>query len=357
MNIRAVASLILTSMVLFSAVLAQDKPASTASTQTAADGAEIYRLIARLGDDTFAERKKAQQALVKIGLAALPALIKATGSPDPEFVSSVKAIKNEILKEAFQAKVGNVTVRLTGVTSRPTRSDGWWLPDGEPLAAPPLGAPDVPTGANHDRVFGIQVVGPEDARMHVQFLPGPSSTKLEGGEGDLTGGERTWDFFYVASFRGSLQSVTVDVGIEESQWETVAIAQPGETAKDARGRPVKVGDFKQNGDKTGVTCNYVADVGWKYRNRLIKTDGGKVEHSMMTGRTTNEKCESSLEFDVKLQDAASLLLERRQIRWVRFENVSLIPGRLADVAPARQIRAEQAGMWLPKTPTRTTTAR
>jgi hypothetical protein len=80
------------------------KPQSTtspASTQPAADAAEIERLIKQLGSDKFAEREAAQQALVKIGEPAKAALQAAARDKKQErasrAVSALKQIEESLL--------------------------------------------------------------------------------------------------------------------------------------------------------------------------------------------------------------------------------------------------------------------
>jgi protocatechuate 3,4-dioxygenase beta subunit len=80
------------------------KPQSTtspASTQPAADAAEIERLIKQLGSDKFAEREAAQQALVKIGEPAKATLQAAARDKKQErasrAVSALKQIEESLL--------------------------------------------------------------------------------------------------------------------------------------------------------------------------------------------------------------------------------------------------------------------
>ncbi|HUS46985.1 MAG TPA: efflux RND transporter permease subunit, partial [Phycisphaerae bacterium] len=71
---------------------ARGRPAPNgASTQPAADAAEIERLIRQLGSDKFAEREEAQKELVKIGVPALEPLRAAAKDADAERAQRAKA--------------------------------------------------------------------------------------------------------------------------------------------------------------------------------------------------------------------------------------------------------------------------
>ncbi|WP_369622427.1 hypothetical protein, partial [Pseudoalteromonas distincta] len=69
----------------------------------AADQKTLPNLIAQLGDADFRTREDAQAAIKKMGVAALPEIVKAMGSTDPE--------TDNRARELFKYGVGANTLR------------------------------------------------------------------------------------------------------------------------------------------------------------------------------------------------------------------------------------------------------
>lgn len=350
MNFKAVLAVSVFGIAFLTTVLAQSKPAATglASSTTgtasnpAVDTTDIDRLIARLGDDTFAEREKAQQALLKIGLPAVSALTRAAASSDPEIAVRAKNIKEQIISEAFVAKVGNVTIHLTGVSSRPAGPTSWWLPNGMPLESPPANATPAPSGSS-DLLFGVEVIGPEG--MNVQVLVNPcrgGQSSNGGSEGLKDGLSRFW-CFQGRSLATGAETAIIDVRIEQGQWQSVANVAPGKTAKDPSGQEVTVGALTQKGERLEATCTYRADDGWQYRLMIVKTDGSEMESGSSSYMKDKVRRATLSWGGMQAADVAGVRVDRRAIEWVRFENISIARGRLTEVPPARKISSDRAG--------------
>ena len=93
-------------------------PSSGARPSNAGDG-RISQLIERLGSDSYRQRQAAQEALVRIGPAALPALGKAAADEDPERARRAKATIEQIAENA-EAK----RLELRGLIAQAVGTDG-----------------------------------------------------------------------------------------------------------------------------------------------------------------------------------------------------------------------------------------
>lgn len=91
--------------------------------EPAADAAEIGRQIKRLGSETFAERKEAQQALVKIGLPAAEALQAAAQDADSERAARAKDALDQLAlrKEDWPISWGGMTCSFRMLSTDPTK--------------------------------------------------------------------------------------------------------------------------------------------------------------------------------------------------------------------------------------------
>ena len=90
----------------------------------AADAAEIDRQIKRLGSETFAERKDAQQALVKIGLPAAEALLAATKDANRERAGRAKDVLAQLAlrKEDWPIRWRGMTCSFRLLSTDPAES-------------------------------------------------------------------------------------------------------------------------------------------------------------------------------------------------------------------------------------------
>lgn len=146
------------------AVSQDDKPKAESKTETpdakAASPAEIDKLMEQLDANRFSERQEAQQKLVELGKAALPALEKGT-----QHVSREVAVRSlEILKNHFQKGEDATKAAAKESLERLTKNNDAILAKraGE-ILSPPKPVVQFPGGNVPFRVGGgniqIQVVG------------------------------------------------------------------------------------------------------------------------------------------------------------------------------------------------------
>jgi len=149
------------------AVGQDDKPKAESKAETgpakAASAAEIEKLMEQLDSNVFAERQAAQQKLMEIGKAALPAIEKGTHNVSREVaVRSLDILKGQVQKgdDATKAAAKEVLERLAKNNDGTlAKRAGEILTPPKPLAQNPQGVPGIVPGRIGGAQIQIQIAG------------------------------------------------------------------------------------------------------------------------------------------------------------------------------------------------------
>jgi hypothetical protein len=344
--------LILVILLLFSACTSEIDAADAPRAQTTqpagqpADAKRIEALILQLGADEFERREQAQQALVKIGMLARPALVKVSKeTKDPEIRMRAVAADEAIIRDAFQVSAGGVTVRLLGVSDDPKSPTGWWRPDGERIEPPPQTEHlDVAAKGPRWRVFALiaqgldlEDFGPHED-LHIEFTDS-SLRQYEGWQG----GDEGRRIFHGRNIARGAKEIGMDVGLEQGPWVLVAEGEPGQTVRDPNHGEFIFGKLKGEVGNLEASIKFRGEDRLKYRVVLVTAEGVHAmdfgwTHSSFWGTETARGHWN----EVARDEVTGIRLQARSIQWFRIEPISLERGHFAPTG-VRKISPDQVG--------------
>jgi len=214
----------------------------------------------------------------------------------------------------WQKKLANgVTVQLAGITRHPVTPQGWWKPDGSPLAEPPLKKAQSAPERRH--VFAI--------RLH--NLPAdPISYRFElSGAGALGSSyDREGSLELATMFPTDQRTCTVRVGIAAGPWKTAASAA-GNTSVGGNKLSVIFGTRRPIKDGTAIAVSHTP-VQDEVRLLLIDVDG-KVHQtaSLQSGAAGKAIVQLDAEFRVPTDRVREFQFQICPVDWAEFRNVHL----------------------------------
>ena len=225
---------------------------------------------------------------------------------------------------------GGVTVELLGVAEHPSKGQPWWRPDGSPLQDAPqskVGAnihPDISQETAYE--FAVRVSNlPEGAAVTMKTEPEGSGWVNGSGLNDLR--------WLATALPNDLEACQLLCGVAPGSWETVA--STAGTSPSTQSTRLGGVMFSQASEQAtdGVTITVTDDILDRQSRVVAVTQNGRiVEASQQRLGTAGKARQVTADFtDVALTEIAEFRFQTRPWEWRRFNNVSLRPGRQADV--------------------------
>jgi len=238
----------------------------------------------------------------------------------------------------FAASLANgATVELIGVCEHPSDGKQWWRPDGEVLGSPPYKRLHDREAYNKLRLFEVVYrlrphKGAQSTIDKTEIIPGrfgpyPIERETEG----VSESAKNSFYAFIPIKKDGVEKVDLPISVgTKNCWKKLAsIAAP----VNRTGMNTDKVDLHARAGEGNRTVAFVTHRIFDETIRIIATDkAGKIRRAVSTrGKTMNWAGSLIAEFDVSVNEIASIEVQSQKFEKVTFKNVSLKPNFKTDV--------------------------